>query len=1367
MNIKLLHFLKTYIILVACMGGFSLPVVQAITVQDMITGGVTPAAIRSALQGQNVTISNMTVVNNGCNVNPAIGLFSQGMTATGAGPVLGDAAGVVLSTGVLNGADPLVSPNNFYNWTNALCPASVSDVDMRILEPFTQFGEYVALEFDVVPTKAIMAIPFQFASDEFPEYVCTSFNDAVGIFVSGPGIAGPYTLGAQNFAKTAAGDLTSINWVNTGQVGMFGTLGQCGSLTNTAYYTDNSSGNILGGNNAVANTNANLEMDGWTNYIYQPVPVIPGSTYHVKAVIADAGDRLWDSAVFFHLIFSTGSFSGFDFGDAPDSYRTLTSNGGASHGIDAHLYLGLTMPDNEITGVPSIAANADDTIGVPDDEDGVSQFPTLLVSATSYSVDVVANNSTGTAANLTGWIDFNGNGQFDPAEGTTVTVPNGAINSVFTLTWSGLSGLVAGTTYARLRLTTSSFITVNTPGGNAPDGEVEDYLLPVLGMPDYGDAPDVYHTLTTNNGAAHGITTALHLGLNVPDTEVTGIASVNADGDDLSGSDDEDGIVLMPPLTNGASSYSVNVRVTNTLGSVANLIAWVDFNQNAVFDAAEAAVVSVPNGTVNGTVTLNWTGLNGLVAGNTYLRLRLSNDPAMTINTPNGAAINGEVEDYALNIVAAPDYGDAPDSYHTLIASGGASHNIDAQVYMGLLAPDTEADGQPTIAANGDDVTGTADEDGVVGGFSALTVSTGSYTLDVTVTNQSGNAATLVGWIDFNLNGLFESSEAASTTVASGSNGTVVTLSWGALSGLVAGNSYARLRLSTDPALNSSSPAGALGAGEVEDYALTIFNAMGEACIPPGATAYYPWNGSSNDFAGIYNLVAGSALYDSLDYISTQAASFNGSNQLLQYSNGNFMNQAFTNMSVMLWIKPAVLIGVQTLFDEGGNSNRGAVTLRLNGNTLEAGLFERRRSSLSTLSTPFPADNRWHLVAFVYANGQASLYLDGVSMVTVVTGFGNIRSHSDPAAFGATNGLDAFNTTVGGNYYQGLMDEAAYYYSALSAANVAAYYACLSPQYDFGDAPAMYVAAEHRIVSTLYLGAFLDADTGNWGNGSDNNNNASDDDTLGDPVGGIDDEDGVSSTTVIPYAATSFSVDVYASNQSTVPATLYGWLDSNQNGVFEASEAATVSVPSGSLNSPVTVQWNSLAGATVGAVYLRLRLTTDNTVSTATAGGFARDGEVEDYRLTIQGGVPSLTVTKVSQILSVPSGVTTLRAVPGAVLLYTIQITNVGVVATGLDSVVISDPFSGYTSVILDYDGAGPIIGPIYFVDSASSGLTYNDATDITYYNAAGTVITPVATGNGTDPLVRKIVINPKGSMPPTIGGASPSFKVLFKVVID
>ncbi len=239
---------------------------EAIVVTDVLNDGVTIAQITAALQGSGVTISNLVIKNNGCaNRTAAVGLFSQGTTPTGPGPVLGDANGVVLATGALKGATPLVAPNGAANWTSALCPAAVTDADMLLLEPATNTGEYTAIEFDIVPTLPIMAIPFQFGSDEFPEYVCTGFNDVAGIFVSGPGIAGPYSLGAQNYAKTAGGDLTSINWVNTGVVGINGTAAQCKSLLNSSYYTDNSNGNTTGGNATVATTNTNLQLVNETN----------------------------------------------------------------------------------------------------------------------------------------------------------------------------------------------------------------------------------------------------------------------------------------------------------------------------------------------------------------------------------------------------------------------------------------------------------------------------------------------------------------------------------------------------------------------------------------------------------------------------------------------------------------------------------------------------------------------------------------------------------------------------------------------------------------------------------------------------------------------------------------------------------------------------------------------------------------------------------------------------------------------------------------------------------------------------------------------------------------------------------------------
>ncbi|HJU41047.1 MAG TPA: GEVED domain-containing protein, partial [Tahibacter sp.] len=171
----------------------------------------------------------------------------------------------------------------------------------------------------------------------------------------------------------------------------------------------------------------------------------------------------------------------------------------------------------------------------------------------------------------------------------------------------------------------------------------------------------------------------------------------------------------------------------------------------------------------------------------------------------------------------ASDYGDAPASY------GTPSHEIDAAVYLGATA-DGESASQPNATASGDDaVGGTApnpsidDEDGVAA-FPTLVANAGSYSVDVTATNHlPAAAATLVGWIDFNRNGTFDATEAASAAVPAGTTTGTFTLTWNGVSGLTtsAGATYARFRLSS-AALSASTPSGAVANGEVEDYALTI-----------------------------------------------------------------------------------------------------------------------------------------------------------------------------------------------------------------------------------------------------------------------------------------------------------------------------------------------------------------------------------------------------------------------------------------------------------------------------------------------------------------------------------------------------------------
>jgi hypothetical protein len=172
---------------------------------------------------------------------------------------------------------------------------------------------------------------------------------------------------------------------------------------------------------------------------------------------------------------------------------------------------------------------------------------------------------------------------------------------------------------------------------------------------DYGDAPSSYKTSQSDDGPRHSPsfynvttnTSSLMIGSKI-DIEASAVPTVNADGDDAAGVDDEDGVSYFPVLPVNATSYSLNVKVTNTTGLTAYLKGWIDFNRNGVFDASEGAVVSVPNGATS--ATLNWTGLSSLSIGTTYSRFRIATVAAEVAN-PTGAAADGEVEDYHLLVI--------------------------------------------------------------------------------------------------------------------------------------------------------------------------------------------------------------------------------------------------------------------------------------------------------------------------------------------------------------------------------------------------------------------------------------------------------------------------------------------------------------------------------------------------------------------------------------------------------------------------------------------------------------------------------------------------------------------------------------------
>jgi hypothetical protein len=167
------------------------------------------------------------------------------------------------------------------------------------------------------------------------------------------------------------------------------------------------------------------------------------------------------------------------------------------------------------------------------------------------------------------------------------------------------------------------------------------------------------------------------------------------------------------------------------------------------------------------------------------------------------------IEQLERRLPLASDFGDAPAPYDTLLADNGARHEAVGPL-LGATR-DTEADGQPTLAADGDG----SDDDGVT--FGTIRVGQLGATITVNVQNAP-TGAKLDAWIDFNGDGSWSGAHeniAANLAVVEGDN----LIKFDVPVDAISGSTYARFRLSTVGDLNVT---GAAVDGEVEDYLIEI-----------------------------------------------------------------------------------------------------------------------------------------------------------------------------------------------------------------------------------------------------------------------------------------------------------------------------------------------------------------------------------------------------------------------------------------------------------------------------------------------------------------------------------------------------------------
>jgi hypothetical protein len=233
-----------------------------------VSANKTATQLANALTGPGVTISNATL---NC-PSGANGTFS------GASSPLLINNGILLTTG---SAADVSNPASYFENTNN---NAAGDASLTTLSGNPTFDACV-LEFDFVPIGDSIRFRYQFASEEYPNYTCTEFNDVFGFFISGPGYAVP-----TNIARVPGTMVpVAINSVNGGTPTGEGELTNCTAMGPgspfPAYFVNNASG-------------ATMAYDGLTTVLSARAAVTPCSTYHFKLGVADASDRVLSSGVF-------------------------------------------------------------------------------------------------------------------------------------------------------------------------------------------------------------------------------------------------------------------------------------------------------------------------------------------------------------------------------------------------------------------------------------------------------------------------------------------------------------------------------------------------------------------------------------------------------------------------------------------------------------------------------------------------------------------------------------------------------------------------------------------------------------------------------------------------------------------------------------------------------------------------------------------------------------------------------------------------------------------------------------------------------------------------------------------------------------
>jgi hypothetical protein len=399
------------------------------SIVDLNTAGVDATRLAQEIAGQGVTITSATFTGD----NRQGGLFA----GPGVVDAIGVTDGVVMSSGIVG---EVVGPNNAGG--NGESFGGDGDDGLDDLVGGSTYDAAV-LEMTFVPTSPDLQINYVFASEEYQEFVDTSFNDVFAFWVNGVNCA--------TIANPGGLEPVTINTIN--------------HLRNTQIYVDNPSPGPF-----------DTQFDGFTLPLTCFATVTPNVPNTLRLAIADTSDTILDAAVFLE---SSGVTSTPKTRYSPVAPARLLDTRPAGVKIPAGGTINIPVIGR--AGVPADAVSvALNVTATQADADGFltvfpngeplpvasnvnyttgSDVPNLVVAklGTDGSINIFSERTTHVIVDVFGWFGTNANNGFLAAVPTRVFDSRGTgkvgAGQVVTFPVVGFGGVPAGTPSVALNLT--------------------------------------------------------------------------------------------------------------------------------------------------------------------------------------------------------------------------------------------------------------------------------------------------------------------------------------------------------------------------------------------------------------------------------------------------------------------------------------------------------------------------------------------------------------------------------------------------------------------------------------------------------------------------------------------------------------------------------------------------------------------------------------------------------------------------------------------------------------------------------------------------------------------------------------------------